>query len=302
MSHAGIHDRYDVIEQGRLSSIDRGAIGDVRNLRAICDVDRYAFRKNELPLHLRILSNVDLFCLDVQIPFDRTVEAHRFTDEQSTLVRARNRQGSRRRIDAICTHVITERNVLGGNRDIVRDLRMVDHDILSGSTHAVCHLHILQRNALTSSKDAAMTRSTYVDLARIEGLPCPIQIVLDIGIRNRMHNGEQIARIVGNIRFNTSSMLDPPWSNALAANAAGVQIGKQKASAKVARSAAILFLINLSFIMQARRLSIYLASSRILQQSFRENLLNTTYLVIRISSIVIFFKYSLSSTQPIPAS
>ena len=50
-----------------------------------------------------------------------------------------------------------------------------------------------------------MTRSTYVDLARIEGLPCPIQIVLDIGIRNRMHNGEQIARIVGNIRFNTSS-------------------------------------------------------------------------------------------------
>lgn len=97
-------------------------------------------------------------------------------------------------------------------------------------------------------------------------------------------------------------MLDPPWSNALAANAAGVQIGKQKASAKVARSAAILFLINLSFIMQARRLSIYLASSRILQQSFRENLLNTTYLVIRISSIVIFFKYSLSSTQPIPAS
>lgn len=64
----------------------------------------------------------------------------------------------------------------------------------------------------------------------------------------------------------------------------------------------MLFLINLSFIMQARHLSIYLASSRILQQSFRENLLNTTYLVIRISSIVIFFRYSLSSTQPIPAS
>ena len=70
-------------------------------------------------------------------------------------------------------------------------------------------------------------------------------------------------------------MLDPPWSNALAANATGVQIGKQKASAKVARSAAILFLINLSFIMQARHLSIYLASSRILQQSFRE-----TYVIL----------------------
>ena len=60
---------------------------------------------------------------------------------------------------------------------------MVDHDVLSGSTHAVCHLHILQRNALTSSKDATMARSTYVDFARIEGLPYPIQIVLDIGIR-----------------------------------------------------------------------------------------------------------------------
>ena len=195
MSHAGIQDREHVIEDGWLVGLNGSAVRHVRNLSPFSNVKRCPFRNHKRACYLGFPFDVDGFRVDGQVAFHHAIEAHILACDQATVIAARNIEILRRGIQAVRFHIAAKRDILRSNGDVVRYLRMIDHDVLRSSTHAIGHRDVLERHTLTCGKNAAMPRSANVDLVRIERLTSPIEVIFNIGVRNRMHEREHVARV-----------------------------------------------------------------------------------------------------------